>query len=102
MQPISSSGVVRLMEPETNDEDRIEIITPISARKRRAQEEKSRWLAGFAVVSVIFYSAVLAAVALKPHSDSSGLRVGADLAKVAGRLFPTDEMNAPTWAPATP
>jgi hypothetical protein len=76
-------------------EERIEIITPVSAEKRRAQEVKARLLAGFVVLSVLAYNAV--AVALKPHSGGSDRRVGAaSYAKplnMAGRLLTADGTN---------
>jgi len=75
------------------DDDRIEIITPVPAKKRRGQELKSRLLRGFVILSVSIYCAVSAAVALKSHPSGSDLKVGLESTKVAGRLLPAEIIN---------
>jgi hypothetical protein len=69
------------------DEDRIEIITQVSTAKPRSQSTKSRFTVSFAVLLVFVYCGVVAAVALKPHSGSSDLGVGAYSSRMAARLL---------------
>jgi hypothetical protein len=72
------------------DEDHIEIVTPVSAEKRRALEVKSRLLTAFAVLSVFVYCGVVAAMALNPYSGSGDFRVS----KMAARMLPADGINS--------
>jgi hypothetical protein len=76
------------------DEDRIEIITPMSPEKRRVLEVKSRFLTGFAVLSIFVYCAVISAVALKPSSFAGDPRARADASKMASRVLAIDWTNS--------
>ena len=75
------------------DEDRIEIITPVSAEKRRALEVKSRLMTAFAVLSVFVYCGVIAAVGLKLPAAGGGPRAEVDVSKMASRALATEWIN---------
>ena len=75
------------------DEDRIEIVTPVSAEKRRALEVKSRLLTAFAILSVFVYCGVIAAVALKLPATGGGPRAEVASSKMASRVLAPDGVN---------